>query len=187
MGYSLSWAAIKNAAPEAVHSLLRLSATHAWEEIPESEIVGASLPTGWYLVLFNQKEMDDNDLEKLSSLGDVVYCLVEDHVMFSRASGWKRGKLQWSVTHDCEEGRYHLEVEGTAPSSLQSIRAEVIAKQDVAGGENANVDHVYDAPAQLAKSLTGFRHDEDISGTKEHPFQVLQKKGFFGRFLGGKN
>ncbi|HXC47763.1 MAG TPA: hypothetical protein VNU20_05695 [Candidatus Sulfotelmatobacter sp.] len=187
MGYSLSWAAIKNGRPEAIHSALGLRATGVWEEIPESKIVGASLPTGWYLVSFKRKELGDHILTKLSSMGEIVYCFVEDHVMFSRASGWKDGKFLWSVTHDCEKGRYHLEIMGHAPLSLKTIHAKLVSAQDAEGGEEADVDHIYDAPAELAKDLTGFRHDQDMPGMNDKPFQVLEKNAFLSRLFGGKN
>ena len=120
-------------------------------------------------------------------MAEVVYCFVEDRVMFGRASGWKDGKFLWSVTHDCEKGKYHLEIKGDAPLSLKGIHAKLVSKQDAAGGEQADVDHIYDAPAELAKDLTGFRHDQDKPGMSHKPFQVLEKKAFFSRIFGGKN
>jgi hypothetical protein len=187
MGYSLSWAAIRGGNPEAIHSLLGLRAIDVWEEIPESKIVGASLPTGWYLVSFKRKELGDRILRKLSGMAEVVYCFVEDHVMFSKASAWKDGKFLWSVTHDCEKGRYHLEIKGDAPPSLKGIHAKLISMQDAAGEEEADVDYIYDAPADLAKDLTGFRHDQDTPAMNENPFQVLEQKPFFSRFFNGEN
>jgi hypothetical protein len=175
MGYSLSWAAVKKGNAEAIHSILGLNASNTFEEIPESEVDGTSLPSGWYLVLFNQEEMDDAILKKLSDLGEVVYCFVEDHVMFSCASGWENGQCVWSVTHDCNLGRYHLQVGGIAPPFLENIRAKLVAKQDAAGGEKANVDYIYDVAAELAKNLTGFRHDQDTPGMAGNAFQVLEK------------
>jgi hypothetical protein len=137
------------------------------------------------LVLFNRKELKDAILEGLSTLGEVVYCLVEDHVMFSCASGWKHGKSLWAVTHDCEKGLRHLEIKGDAPASLKVIQAKHESQQGAE--EEADVDHIYDVPAELAKDLTGFRHDQGTPGMKDKPFQVLEKKSFFSRLLGAKN
>jgi hypothetical protein len=184
MGYSLSWVAVKNANPEAVNSLLGLRETDVWEELAKSKAAGASIPTGWYLVLFHRKELSEHTLSKLSSVGEVVYCFVEDHVMFSQASGWKDGKFFWSVTHDCEKGKYHLDIKGDAPPSLKDIHARLKSQQNA---EDEDVDHVYDAPAELAKTLTGFRHDEGMPGMKQRPFQVMKKKMLFSRLLGGKH
>ena len=71
MGYSLSWAAIKNGKPEAIHSLLGLRPTEVWVRIHESKAVGAILPTGWYLVSFKRKELGADVLTKLSSMAEV--------------------------------------------------------------------------------------------------------------------
>jgi len=185
MGYSLCWAAVKSGEAPRVHALLGLRATGMWEEILESKIGGASLPTGWYLVLYQRNALEDATLKMLSKLGEVVYCFVEDHVMFSRASGWEHERFLWSVTHDCEEGRRHLEVRGDAPAPLKDIHAELAAKQDAE--QEKDVDHVYDVPAELAKALTGFRHDQDMPGMKDKAFEVLEKKNFLSRFLGEKN
>jgi hypothetical protein len=118
-------------------------------------------------------------------MGEVVYCFVEDHVMFSRVSGWKDGKFLWSVSHDCEKGKYHLEIKGDAPPSLKNIHANLVAEQDAE--QEADVDRIYEAPAELAKNLTGFRHDQDTPGMKDKPFQALEKEPFFSRFFGGKS
>ena len=175
MGWSLSWAAIKEAKATAVHSILGVKPTQRYEESPESDVTGVELPTGWYLVVFNRQEIKDEVLKKLSMLGDTVYCFVEDHVMFSCAAGWRNGMRTWSLVHDCEKGIYHLAIGGVAPPSLKEIHNRLTSEQNVAGGEKADVDYIYDAPAELAKELTGFRHDLDIPGLTGDVFEVLER------------
>jgi hypothetical protein len=174
MGYSLSLVAIKNCNAEAVYSVLDLRPTGEWEEIPESKIVGAELPTGWHLILSNRKEMGDGVLKRLSGLGGVVYCFVEDHAMYCRASGWRKGETTWPVTHDSAKGRYHLEIKGAAPASLDGLRRKQVSRQDTEGGKSADIDFIYDVPADLAKDQTGFRHDQEIPGMSGDAFQVLE-------------
>jgi len=186
MGYSLSWAAVKNGEPESVHACLGVRPTGVFEEIAESAVNGALLPSGWYLVLFNRKELGDATLKQLSLLGEVVHCFVEDHVMFSSASGWSHGRLVWSVVHNCEKGRYHLETKGVVPASLKTIHERLRTAQYTEGGEESDVDYIYDVPAELAKDLTGFRHDQDATGMAEKPFEVLEKKTLLDRFIRGK-
>ncbi len=174
MGYSLSWAALRGGNLQTVCTALGLRATGKREELAESKIVGAQLPRGWYVVLFNRREMEDRVLAHLSRSGEIVSCFVEDHVMVSWASGWREGNKVWSVVHDCEKGRFHLDIKGPAPAELKSIADRLIAEQQTAGGEKADVDHVYDAPAELAKALTGYRHDQDIPGMSGDVFTVLE-------------
>ena len=176
MGYSLSWAAVKGGKAEEIYSLLGLRPTGHREEFPESKIVAAGLPCGWHLVAFRRREMGDKTLARLSSLGDVVYCFVEDHVMFSAASAWTNGKCQWRVTHDSEKrGLLHLEAAGQLPASFTAIRDRQSAKQTADGGEKAEVDHIYEIPAELAKELTGFRHDQAPAGMSGDCFEVLER------------
>lgn len=127
------------------------------------------------MVIFERHEMKDEPLQRLSSLGEVISCFVEDHVVSSVASGWKDGKLDWSVTHNSEKGRFHLQVEGQVPSSFAQIRERLTAAQNAEGGEKSDVDYIYDAPAELALNLTGFRHDQDVPGATGPIFQVLER------------
>jgi hypothetical protein len=174
MGYSLSWAAVKGGTLQMICDACNLRPTGEREEIAESNIDAAEIPGGWYLVLFNQRETDDRLLARLSAKGEVVSCFVEDHVMFSTASGWSRGMQVWKIFHDCEEGRYHLDVSGNPPPALTEIRERLKQEQDGAGGEKADVDFIYDVPAEVAKSLTGFRHDQDIAGMAGDVYHVLE-------------
>jgi hypothetical protein len=84
--------------------------------------------------------------------------------------------LPLSVTHDCEKGRYHLQVDGQAPPYLAAIRQRLTSEQDGSGGEKSDTDYIYDIPAELARELTGYRHDQDIPGTSGKIFQVLAAK-----------
>jgi hypothetical protein len=45
---------------------------------------------------------------------------------------------------------------------------------ELKAAENA-ADYLFDVPAELSKSLTGFRHDEDIEGMEGDAFTVLER------------
>lgn len=174
MGYALSWAALKNGTLEKICSAYNLRPTGEREKFPKSKVVAAEIPAGWHLILWNRKEVNDRALANLSAQGEVVSCYVEDHVMFSSASGWAYGKQIWKVFHNCDKGTDHLEVEGDAPAALADIRKRLTEKQEAAGGEKADVDFIYDIPVELAKTLTGFRHDENTQGAGGDAYQVLE-------------
>jgi hypothetical protein len=184
LSYSLSWAALKGGNLQTACAALGLRATGKREEITESKIDGAALPTGWYVIQFDRTEMKDRALARLSRSGEVVCCFVEDHVMVSWASGWREGKKVWSAVHDCEKGRFHLDIKGEAPAELKSIAERLIAKQHADGGEKADVDHVYDVPAELAKEFTGYRHDQDMPGLTGDVFEILERESLLGKLLG---
>ena len=84
--------------------------------------------------------------------------------------------MVWTVTHDAGKGIQHLAVEGDVPTEFSTIKDRLQSKQKEAGGDKANVDHLFDAPVELAQSLTGFRHDQDIDGADKAPFEVLSSR-----------
>jgi hypothetical protein len=176
MGYSISWLAVRGKPSNIVLTELGLRGTGEYDEVPDSpDLWGADLPDGWYLVFANRCDyVDKLPLDRLSAAAQVVTCFVEEHVMVSGASGWSDGKELWSVTHDSEQGIEHVEAEGDLPPMFTSIRDQLTAVQADAGGEESDVDYLFDVPIEVAKALTGFCHNEDIAGADDAPFEKLQ-------------
>lgn len=195
MGFSLSWLAIKGASRETVLSALGLRGTERFEEIPESPLTGVLLPSGWYMVVSNRGEhpafMEDKTLTRVSASNEVVTCFIEEHVMCSHASQWRDGRELWSLMHMADTGGIeHLEIKGEPPAFFFSIQERLRAKQQEAGGKKAEVDYVFDIPVETAQQFTGYRHDRDIPGAGEKPFEVLEttdatpKRSWLRRLLG---
>jgi len=178
MGYSLGWVAVESGSIDAIHERLGLSSTSTCEETPESSVVGATLPTGWYLVVEQRGEhlLGDDLLSELSAGRQVIACFVEEHVMYSASVGWSHGRKVWSVVHDSEKAAGHLAIDGPPPTELSAIRAALDATQRAEDGADAKVDYVFDIPVDLAKALTGFRHDERVAGAAPSPFVVLVRR-----------
>ncbi len=174
MGFSLSWIAIRGAAPETIHSLLSVRPTGLREDFPESDVTAAQLPSGSYLVVLNRRSLDDALLKKVSSAGELIHCYVEEHVMCSLAAGWKNGKQLWSVIHDAQKALRHLDVSGDVPKVLAVISERLNAEQDAYSDKKPEVDYIFDIPVELAKELTGFRHDQDMPGVAGDAFEVLE-------------
>jgi hypothetical protein len=159
-----------------VHAALGLRGTGAREEIPESDISGAELPGGWYMVLSNRNNLhltEDAALSCLSGLGEVVMRFVEEHVMCSYAACWRDHRLIWSIDHDAGAGIENLKIKGELPASFPAIRERLFSEQAAAGGKKAGVDYIFNIPVELAHTVTGFRHDEDIPGLPKDAFEVL--------------
>jgi hypothetical protein len=158
-----------------VCSALGRRATGKREELPESKVTGAALPAGWYTILSNRTEIKDKTLEKLSRAGEVVSCFLEDHIMFSSASARKNGRQLWRAAQD---GVLHLETSGDLSAEFASIQKNLFARQEKEAAEpdDLKVGHVYGLPAEVAKELTGFRHDQDIPGISGDIFAVLEPK-----------
>ncbi len=193
MGFSFSSLAIKGGTREVVLGILGLRGTGAHEEIPESEVTGASLPSGWYLVTANRGYpalMEDAMLKRLSATAEVVTCFVEEHVMCSAASLWADGQQVWSVMHAADQGIENLETNGSLPPMFPLISERLRAEQAAAGGKKAKVDHIFDIPVEMVKQLTGYRHDRVMPELGDRPFEILAttdatpKRPWIRRLLG---
>lgn len=184
MGYSLSWAAVRGKSPEAVRAELGLEPTGVTLEVPEGDFCSVALETGWFIVVSNLDErfVDDAVLAKLSAGCEVVGCFVEEHVMMSRAAGWREGQQQWSLTHQAEVSRDDLSREGTPPPVLAELEAAARSRRQA---EPDGPDFLFDVPANVAQALSGFRHDEG-----ERSFAELRlaapppKKSWLQKMLG---
>lgn len=176
MGYSLSWLAVKGKPPQAVRDELAFRLAGKREEIPEADLSAVEMPSGWYLIVANHSEQVASDaaMQRLSSSGgELVTCFVEEHVMFSSASSWKDGRKSWSVIHNAQERRDHLDTQGDLPAAFNSILCQFKTKQQDADANKRRVDFIFDVPVELARGLVGYRHDKDVPGLSGEVFEVL--------------
>ena len=191
MGFAITWCAVREVGADQLLERLGLSPTGEREESPESLIVMAVLDTGWRVLWYNEYGcpfLRPEDLGALSSEQDILLCLVEEHVMAGSSELWSGGARKWRIAHEGEQGPKGIDAEGELPSCFPTIRAEMEEAQRTAGGDQADVDYLFEIPLQVAKSLVGFKHDEDCPHLAEKPFVVLSrpaaKKGFLSRLMG---
>ena len=113
--------------------------------------------------------------------------------MASSAEMWRAGKRQWWISHEGEDGPRGLGVDGQPPECLASIRREMEATQRAEGGDDADVDWIFEIPLRVAQALVGFKHDETWGHLVDQEFAVLErstperatsKRGLFQRLLG---
>lgn len=162
MGSAYAWLAIKDASADEACEMLGLVRCGGAFDSPETEISGAAMPTGWYLIAVGSVMFDffmDFSLEELSESHDVMNFDVEEHFMYFKLTYWRGGKNLWNVIHDGGDNVYHLQAEGELPVDFDSLRAEQLKNQNEAGGERAGVDHICEIPLELAHRITGFRYD----------------------------
>ena len=194
MGYSQLSLAVSGKPKEAVLAALALRPTGARQEFAEAPFVCASLANGWFLVVTQGEHCEiitDEKLRQLSTGREVVTCMVEEHVMFSEATGWRDGHSVWRVTHDAQRGTENLHTEGELPVAFAPIRDRLGAEQSAAGGKDSDADYIFDVPVELARSFTEYRHDIDTPGLAADAFEVLEpisptggKSSFFRRLFG---
>ena len=178
MGFHSSWIAVRGKPAEKVRSELRLKETAERESLPEADVTAVALPSGWYVVFFNDplpSDLEERALARLSAGAELMMFVVEEASKVSLASGYSGGRRIWTLGHDSSKGPTHLDAQGALPEIVSKIRDRLLA-QSRAGA--SGVDHVFDLPAELSKTITGFRHDEEIEGVGGEDgdaFVVLQR------------
>ncbi|HET7457103.1 MAG TPA: hypothetical protein VFJ74_05550 [Gemmatimonadaceae bacterium] len=193
MGAALSWLAVRGKAAAEVLDELHLRPTGVKGLEGESAYVGAASDDGWYLIVAGSAEdrlVGAAVVERLSAGCDVLTCTVEEHVMFSQATGWRDGRRLWIVTHRGEDGPAGIEEEGTLPPEYPAIRDRLVAQQHADGGSEADVDHLFDIPVALVQTFVGYKHDEVSPAFESRGFEVLEsahpepaKRSWLGRLM----
>lgn len=176
MGFAISWIAIKDKSPQQILEYFDFSETSEREDIPESDISSAMLPSGWFMIWFNECEspfVQSEIISKLSEECTVVSCVVEEHVMYSHSEYWENGTQVWQIIHDAQRGMYDLQTSGNLPDNYETLKSEIFSKQAAEGGEEADVDLIFDLPLQILKQLTFFKHDEDTPELQGQEYTVL--------------
>lgn len=176
MGYSLSLIAVQSAEPDL--ALSRLGVVRAGEacEYAREPLSGQALANNWYLIVARGCDsplLKPKLLGPLSEHHPVVACSIEEHVMFCAAEYWAGGALVWKAEHVGENGPIHLETLGVLPPGFEEMAESFKERQAAEGGEKADVDYYFEIPLVAAKSVIGFKHDEETPGVDYDHFEVL--------------
>lgn len=181
MGFSLSWVAVKGKSLEQVLPILELEPTGEHLEEAEAAFCATTLKNGWSIVICDDVQtplFDQTTLQTLAANnGQAVWCMVEEHVMYSAAHAYSNGQKTWSVEYSGEHGIAEVDCTGDVPAEFERILADLQNQQTQAGGTQADVDYIHDAAIALAHAITDFRHDEEIDHNAEKPFAVLRPTG----------
>lgn len=186
MGFSITWAAARGKSWERVLVDLNLESTGEWQESPDSPIAGAQIPGGWYGVTFNGGDVDlseDGVLQRLATGAEVVTCTVDERVKCSAASGWKNGQEIWSVVRDPDKHPDEVVATGKLPRTYTTVVKELRAQQQAEAGMDSRTDYLFETPVELAKALTGYRHDRAIPGLTGSQFEVLIIRRKAGKYF----
>jgi hypothetical protein len=176
MGASLSWFAVRGKTPESI--LQEFGLKNVGKKYRDTPFCGGPLPNNWFLLILGHHEFTDTEAQRLSTGCEVVGCFVEEHVMVSRAAGWKDGKEIWSVTHNAEEDLLHLDVRGEMPDGFSAISDRLFKQQEDADG----VDFIFDIPVTTAEQISGYRHDRRSDLILEN----FVKPTFFEKLFGAR-
>jgi len=189
MGYAITWCAVREVAADQLLSHLGLAATGETGEAPESRFSTARLTTGWRLIWSSRYGCPilTKGIPAFSGGHEVVLCQIEEHVMASSAELWVSGNREWWISHDGEDGPKGLDTEGRLPQCFASIREEMEDVQRAEGGDDADVDYIFEIPLKVSQTVVGFKHDENYESIVQGSFMVLSGrrggKSFLSRLL----
>jgi hypothetical protein len=179
MGFSISWVAVKQQAPEAVLQALGLSRTGQFGEFAEYAAMGRVLPSGWFLIVLDRCDHALLQAEQLASLSadcEVIACSIEEHVMFTSSECWRSGERIWRIEHDAQRGILDLRAAGTLPGNYSALAKQFAQEQQRDGGAESDVDYYSEIPLQMANSIVGFKHDEVHPEIEDGSFEVFASR-----------
>jgi hypothetical protein len=158
MGVQVSWMAFQGITKEEALSRTSLRDTGRPGEMYGSDVIGAELPDGWFLIFANSDQfVYEYELEPLAAGCRFVTFEAFEIVMTSVAESYVDGELVWRITHGGEARADDLFVEGSPPEGFTEIRDRLVEKQE----QDSTVDFIFDIPVKIAALLVcGFRHDE---------------------------
>ena len=179
MGRSISWIAVKDCSAETLLEQFDLERNGDVCEPFNPPCSVKQLANGWTILALQgceHKFLGAERVKPLSQGRELVSCWLEEHVMISAAEGWRDGRKLWRVVHDGEEELGDMEIDGDPPAAFVKIlrcARERQARDDAEVQANANelgqarlrlmqVDYLFDVPAQLTRSRTGFAHDKRL-------------------------
>lgn len=190
MGYRISW--IGTQAPILdILSAIDAVETGSSAEFPDFEYCVVSLEGGWTVVWAPEEFFNNQRCKALSATHPIIAVSVNETVMYSDARWFENGELVWSIWHQGDEDRSHLESSGPVPDIGKTIeRAKRVEQaEDDASEPEYSVDVIFEIPLALAATYCPFKHDEfegDKGACKELRLKTTpQRRGFLQRLFGG--
>lgn len=176
MGFKISWLAVQGADRAAMLDHLGLADTGEVDQANEAPFSVADLPTGWTIVWANDFDYaDDQRASRLSALGPTLSVQLHEGVMYAQARYYTFGERRWSIVYDSDEDK--IDQDGALPVQAAEIEAACRAEQAAADAAGEPVSHLFDFPLRVAKSLCGFRHDNQLVNEVVPVFTVAAAPG----------
>ncbi len=152
-----------------------------WREAPESELNGATLADGSYVIISDRDQLelatDDVVARRLSGLGETIVGFVEEHTTCSSAECWRGGRQLWWIYHDSNRrgGVMHLETDGRLPACYADVFENLKRQQETQPKGKFGCDYIFDVPVEVACREGGYRHDRNLPGLEGDAYEELKR------------
>jgi hypothetical protein len=183
MGFNVSWLAFRGCDRSNLLHSLGLVPTGEATEFPKGMECLSTLPDNVHLIFLNDPWHPFTNEEKLCGLSkgcEIFGCRIEEHNMSSAVFCWKNGVCQWSVVHPAVRDVRSLKTTGVPPTALEPIRLEANRLQDAErkpffiGLFQAQMDHFFRVPIDLAAKVVGYEHDRVTQPWGKAKYECLQ-------------
>jgi hypothetical protein len=162
MGKSLAWIVVESGDAAAIARALSVKRTGSQGQRHRMPLAGRRLDDGYLIVAgsVDHPAFNRRKLAALAGLASFTFCEAEEHLMWSSAERWERGRKIWSVTHRGEDSPLDLRTSGSLPAEFAALESAALERQQAEGGATAGVDLVFDVPLDLARSQTSLHPDD---------------------------
>lgn len=161
MGFACSWIAVRTDDKAALLGQLGMVETGelVTPGCDQSAMSVHQTKDGWTIVFAEDFGWaDTKQILTLSRFGMAVGVQYEDKVaMEATIHAADGGKSLWRVSHNAEEEEEPLEISGAPPKAFGAIRRKFERKQ----AEDDDVAWLPEIPLELARTISGYRVDED--------------------------
>ena len=158
MGHRFSWISVAAKAPDKVLAELGLSDSGEAAAPGTAPAVGARLANGSYVLVFDafqHAKLETPVMRLLSLDGFVVGCTEDEDANISIAFAYRDGGLAWQVAHSQFMGDDQLDVDGTAPRIVASLKQAALDS-----GHKRGRAAIFGVPAALAREVCDFRYGD---------------------------
>ena len=153
MGSSLSWLGVQARSATQVLAALKLSNTGQAVGFGQCEIAATILPGGWFVIVCNQfwhPLIHPAAMQQASTGRDVFGYAEYEAVNTALAFQYRNSTQLWQLSHQLDEGRDHLAIQGDAPPDTGVLLAT--AMQD---GAREGHDAVFGVPGAVLRQVSG--------------------------------
>ena len=153
MGKSQAWFVVESADAAAIAAALDVKLTGSRGLDRKFPLALCRLGDGRILVVSTNADeplFKSKQLCAVSKFGRAASGFLEEHVMASGFACWSGGRKTWSVSHQGDDNPLHHKTTGKLPREDAALLNAALERQRSAG-ENAEEDHLFELPLELAR------------------------------------
>lgn len=158
MAYFVEWMGVSGKSPDQAMREMGLQRGAPVQEWDDAPLVGAEMPSGWFLVFFNDSApvwYTDTALAGLSAGCRVMGGQAGETAMAAITKGFQDGRRTWQMEFDGDP-EAPIACDGDVPPEFHPIYDEARARL----AEDPEERSLFEVVNDFGQALTGFRYDQ---------------------------